>query len=220
MSHYDRLHAELQSLLTRFADARPMARLQAGEVGVPHYASHLRENYFQLRERPVVLALAATRLTASAPALKLLHRRAIEEIHHDKLALKDLRTLGVDTAGIETAMPLPETTALLAFGHYQVERLNPVSIVGWMVYLDFVPMYASSEIAGLLEAIGVPGDAMSALEDHETVGPAHEQAMRVYVDELIRTPQDLDAALYAMDATAALFSRMVEAAFDAVDRAG
>ncbi len=217
MSHHDQLDTELQRILEAFKASGPLARLHAGEIGVNHYASHLRQNYFQLRERPVILGLAAARLMRSPASAKLLHKRATEEIFHDQLALNDLRALGADTAGIECELPLPETVALLAYGHYQIERLNPVGIIGSMYFLDFVPFYASMQIEGDLKRIGVPEEAMSALEDHEVTYPMHAEALRTHVDELVVTDEDLAAVRYGMHTTATLYANMIVAAFAAVD---
>jgi hypothetical protein len=167
----------------------------------------------------VLLALLASRLKMSRDVARLLHKRAVEEIGHDVLALEDLQELGVDTSGLPNETPLPETTALLAWGYYQIQRLNPVGRIGSIYFLDFAPLDWAATTAESLERIGVPLEAMSVLGDHEVIGPIHAAAMRTYVDELVVGDTELQAVLYGMRTTAALFVHMIEAAFEAADAA-
>jgi len=218
MKYLDRIDAELRSVLDDFDSTSPMRRLLEADIDLDHYKSFLRQNFHQLRQRPLLMALAVARLQTSREAVKLLHKRAVEEVGHDLLVLNDLRALGEDPTEVPDQSPLAETTAVLAFAHYQIQQLNPVGFVGNLYFMDFAPLYSSARNADALKRIGVPAEAMSAVEDHTVVGPVHARAMKTFVSDLVEEESDVESVVYGMKTTATLYANMIQAAFDEVDR--
>jgi pyrroloquinoline quinone (PQQ) biosynthesis protein C len=115
-------------------------------------------------------------------------------------------------AGLPAETPLPATSALLAFGFYQIYNHNPVGYLGYLYFLEFTPTSSGSAFMDALERVGVPRAAMSFLRDHTTVDVGHNLMMEQYVETLVRGRRELDAVVYAMQTTGYLYAQMLNAA--------
>lgn len=219
MDYKERLESELRSIVEEFDAKPPLKRLHGGDITLDHYKSFLRQNYYPLRERPVQLALTAARLRAGREVTKLLHRRAVEEIGHELLALKDFEALGGDPSEVTAQEPLAETTALIAYTHYQITHLNPVGFLGCLAFGDYTPISAPEKYHEAMKRIGLPDEASNLFEDRKLLGPRHAVVIEAYVEELVEAERDVEAVIFGMRTTAALFANMLGAAFDEVDRA-
>ena len=123
----------------------------------------------------------------------------------------------MDVSTAATENPLPATKALLSFPFYQISYENPVSYLGYLFFLEFVPTMAGRGMIKELRAIGVPENAFSFLHDHTTVDVGHNKAMERYCDQLVQTDADRDDVVYAIQATSYLYAQMLK---QAVERSG
>jgi hypothetical protein len=149
--------------------------------------------------------------------VKRFFQHATSEIGHDQLALNDLKVLGEDVSRISCERPLPATVALLGYAFYQVQHLNPLGYLGYLFHLEFTPTQNGGAYMQMLEKIGIPREAMTFLHDHSTIDRGHNKLMETYVQELIRTKEDVDAVVYAMRVTGKLYDDMIQAAFEQAD---
>src|SRR4051812_206274 len=119
--------------LHSFTRSRPIEMLLSGNLSVGHYASMLRQIYFQARDNPQLQALAAVRFRGTdRNSVKMFLKHATSEIGHDQLALDDIAALGEDVSRVTDEFALPETTALTAFAFYTVEHRNPIGYLGYL----------------------------------------------------------------------------------------
>ena len=195
-----------------------MHRLLEGDFTVAHYQSLLREIYFYARESPPFFAAILIHLRGAQRAyIKTMLEHASSETGHDALALADLRALGISTATISHERPLPATSALIGFSFYLIECLNPISYLGFVFHLEYLPTHFGQQYAqGFLRA-GVPMNAMSFLQEHNEADVGHNLLMADYVENLLLNQRDVDDTIYAMQVTTVLFANLVEAAFRRVD---
>jgi pyrroloquinoline quinone (PQQ) biosynthesis protein C len=218
VSAFEQLEQHWHGVERAFMASRPMQRLQRGEVGLDHYAAYLRETYFYTREDPQKQATATARFRgADREMVKYFLRHALSEVGHDQMALNDLATIGFDTSPIPAEEPLPATIAMTGFAYYAIHYRQPISYLGWLYFLEFLPTSSGGGIAAALTRIGVPETAMTFLDEHRTVDTQHNKLMRIYADHMIRTHGDLAEVAYAMTVTGALFANMLEGAFEAAD---
>jgi hypothetical protein len=113
--------------------------------------------------------------------------------------------------------PQPATSALLAFGFYQIYVRNPVGYLGYLFFLEFTPTQGGAAYMERLAALGVPGEAMTFLQDHTTIDQGHNRLMETYIDDLVRDQNDIDVIVYAMRTTTCLYANMIEEAFKQAD---
>ena len=204
----------------RFNAMPGMRRLLEGDFTVAHYQSLLREIYFYTRESPPFFAAILVHLRGAQRAyIKPMLEHASSEAGHDELALADLRALGVNTDNLPNERPLPATSALIGFSFYLIQYLNPVSYLGFVFHLEYLPTHFGQQyVQGFLQA-GVPLNALSFLGEHIEADVGHNLLMADYVENLLLNQRDVDDTIYAMQVTATLFGNLVEAAFRRVDEA-
>ncbi|MEM1436972.1 MAG: iron-containing redox enzyme family protein [Pseudomonadota bacterium] len=203
-----------------FLSAAPLQTLASGELTLAHYKSVLREIYYYSREDPQIQALATVYFRGKdREQVKPFLRHAISEVGHDELALNDLRALGEDVDNLPFQSPLPTTMGLIAYPFYQINYQNPIGYLGYLYFLEHLPTSSGDSIGGALAAAGIPPEAMTFLNEHFTVDFGHNQLMRNYLQELVKSDADRDAVIQGMETTGVLYSAMLQGAIDSAEEA-
>lgn len=202
----------------RFNSSPAIQRLIAGELNIAHYQSLLREIYFYARESPQFFSAIPIHLRGRQREFtKMMLQHAASEAGHDRLALDDLKTLGASVETISYERPLPETSALIGFSFYLIQYLNPVSYLGFVFHLEYLPTHFGEQYAKGLLSAGIPPAAMTFIGEHVEADVGHNKLMAEYVEHLLVTERDVEDVIYAMRVTANLYAKVFEAAFRSVD---
>jgi pyrroloquinoline quinone (PQQ) biosynthesis protein C len=192
-----------------------MRALRDGRMTVEEYRSILRQIFHHTRENPQLQALATVYFRGRQRDLvRSFYAHAASEIGHDQLALNDFVTLGGDGSMVPYENPLPATTALLAYGFYQIYNLNPIGYLGYLLFLEFTPTQAGGAMMQQLARNGVPPNAMTFLKDHTEIDVGHNRLMEKYIGGLVKSERDLDCIDYAMKTTGHLYAGMLAQAMD------
>lgn len=220
MSHFETIHAAFDVERQTFMRSKVIQRLSRGEIRVAHYAQLMRQIFHQARENPQIQVLATVRLRGSRRVeVAGFCRHAASEVGHDELALADYAACGGDPEPVRIEFAHPATTAVTAFAFHQIYNLNPVGYLGYLFFLEFLPTTTGGALMHQLSQVGVPGNAFSFLQDHVTVDVGHNRAMERYCSTLILNQSDLESVIYALRATAHLYTAMIEAAVESADSA-
>jgi len=213
------LRDRFQPTLEAFLRSPPMAALYAGDMTVAEYRSILRQIFHHTRENPQLQALATVYFRgAQRDMVRPFFAHAASEVGHDQLALNDFATLGGDPANVPYENPLPATSALLAYGFYQIYNLNPLGYLGYLFFLEFTPTARGEEMMEHLRALGVPENAMTFLRDHTEIDVGHNKMMEKYVAKMVHAEADLDCIGYAMKTTGHLYEQMLAHAMAYAER--
>lgn len=205
---------------SQFLSSWPVRRMMQGELTIPEYRAMLREVFHHTRENPQLQALATVYFRGRRRDLvRSFYKHAASEIGHDQLALNDFVTLGGDATAVPYENPLPATTALLAYGFYQIYNLNPIGYLGYLYFLEFTPTQSGAGMMDALANCGIPRNAMTFLRDHTEIDVGHNKMMEMYVDRLVGDETDLDCIEYAMKTTAYLYEQMLTTAIRSADSA-
>ena len=212
------LKEAFQPALAAFLSSNTIAELAAGTLKIEQYRAILREMFHQVREHPQMLMQAASKLRGrDREMVKAFFNHASSEVGHDQLALNDYVTLGGDASAVPYQYPLPATSALLAFGYYQIHEANPIGYLGYLFFLEFAPTATGTGLMQQLETIGVPRTAMTFIGDHAEIDVHHNRLMERYALQLLHTQANLEAVAHVMETTATLYGRMMDdAAADAL----
>jgi pyrroloquinoline quinone (PQQ) biosynthesis protein C len=201
------------------AQMKPFQLIKNGDLTKEHYIAILRQIFYQVREHPQALAMMTVRFRGDQREMvNTILRHAVSEVGHDKLALKDMEVLGVDTSEIPSERPLPSTSAILGFMHSLLNYHNPISFLGYLFHLEFLPTYAGEIYVDALLKAGIPLNATTFIQDHAEIDVAHNKLMEKYIGEMVHTEDDLESVIYAAKATAILYGRMLEEAIDSVGK--
>ncbi len=214
------LRSRFTPIHAQFLSSWPIRRMMEGELTIPEYRGMLREVFHHTRENPQLQALATVYFRGRQRDLvRPFYKHAASEIGHDQLALNDYVTLGGDAAAVPYENPLPATSALLAYGFYQIYNLNPIGYLGYLYFLEFTPTRSGASMMDALANCGVPRNAMTFLNDHTEIDVGHNKMMELYVDRLAASDADLDCIEYAMKTTAYLYEHMLTSAIRSASEA-
>lgn len=218
MMKFQLIKKEWQKEFEKMSRTPGFARIARQQMGVEHYKAIMREIYYHARENPQIQALATVYFRGKQREMvKGFFKHATSEIGHDQLALNDLKALEEDVTDLPYLQPLPATTALIGYAFYQIQHLNPLGYLGYLFHLEFMPTQGGKEYMKAFQAAGVPEEALSFVKDHATIDIGHNKLMERYIDELVQTPEDIDAVVHAARVTAYLYGAMVQQAFESVD---
>lgn len=220
MSAFSELRTAWLDVEARFMSSRPMQRLASGTLGVGHYVSYLRETYFYTRENPQIQAVATAWFRGEDRAMvKPFLKHALSEVGHDQLALADISALGADASSLPTEAPLPTTIPLISFPFYAIQYRSPISYLGYLFFLEFLPTSRGGDIASAIRRLGVPSAAMTFLAEHQNVDVHHNRMMEIYAGHMLRATSAISEVVYSMSVTGQLYAGMLEGAFEAADAA-
>jgi len=204
----------------RFNESPAIKRLIAGEVTIAHYQALLREIYFYARESPqFVSAIPIHPRGRHRKFTKMMLQHAASNAGHDRLALDDLKTLGVNVESIQFERPLPETSALIGYSFYLIQYLNPVGYLGFFFFLEYLATLSGERYAKALRGAGIPPVAMTFIGEHVEADIGQNRLMAEYIENLLGTESEVGDVIYSMRVTTNLYAKVFEAAFRSADEA-
>lgn len=190
-----------------------------GEVKVWHYKGFLREIYHNVFYNSQTQAWVGMYISGEhRDFLRSWYQHARSEIGHDLLALNDLVFLGEDRDKVIRSKPNPSTTAFTSVPFFQAMLKNPVGYLGHLFHLEFMPSQHGHNYIEMLERAGIPREGMTFIEEHAHVDPSHNKLMMKYIEELVKTDDDLKSVISCAQDASYLYGRMIEDAFDAGER--
>jgi pyrroloquinoline quinone (PQQ) biosynthesis protein C len=192
-----------------------MRRLSSGDLALHHYKGYLQETYHHAGINPQIQAFCTMFLKGNPrTSVGQFFKHATSEIGHDLLALTDLQILGVDTKKVVNSKPLPATLAFNAFATHYIQFHHPIGYLGYLFHLEFLPTQSGHTYLEKLAKLGVPNEAMTFIHEHATVDIAHNKLMECYIEDLIKTDEDLAHVIYTAQSSCALHGNMIAAAFE------
>lgn len=195
--------------------SRAFTLLGSGELTRRQYAAMLRQVFHCVRDNPQMVALATNRFRGEQRTMvKKFLRHAASEVGHDELALQDMAAVGEDISGVPFERPQPATFALIASVFHTVEHHEPVAILGYMFHLEYTATQLGGGYIAALTKAGFPPESMTFLAEHAEVDVAHCKLIEEYCEVLLRTPEQLQAALYVQRLTAELYASMLDQAIE------
>ena len=194
-----------------------LVSLESGEFTLDHYKCFLRETYYNTSQNPRNMALFQAHLRwVSPPMESRLLKHAAMEVGHNELALEDLAALGEDVKPLRKGRPLATTAAMAAFAVFQIQYENQFAFLGYVYHLEALAVTLGERAMESLTRLGIPQNALSFLKEHSEADPVHMKWNRDYLEEFIRTDQDLDAMLYGLRGTCVLHGVMFQGIMDEV----
>lgn len=220
MSKFETIKREWRKAFDQMNQTEGFTRLRERKITKDHYVAILKQLYLQVRENGSLQAMCTNRFKGSQRKLtKMFMKHALSEVGHDELILNDLAHLGVDITGIEAERPLPSISSLVTFPYYLINHENPIAYLGFVFHLEFMPTSKGWNYIEALKAAGIPDEATSFIAEHATVDEAHNKLMERYIDELVKTDEDLNDVIYAARMAAHYYGSAVTEVIQAVDRA-
>lgn len=153
----------------------------------------LVETYHYIRHSVPLMELAASHCRRKWPqTAEYFEHHVEEEKDHDVWLLEDLAGIGLQPQEVKGLIPLRPTLGMVASQYFLIERVNPVSVLGYMYILEGLTPKPES-IEKYAARAGLPQEALRTILEHAELDPHHISDMREALssEELSREDQRL-----------------------------
>ena len=140
------------------------------------------------------------------------------EFDQGRSVLDDLRSLGLNSVDGVSLTPLPQTIAMAAYAHYQLVERAAVGLVGYLWFFERMPRLLYPLWNDSCRRGGVSEQALRALAEGAVVDAGRDNQFASCCLKLVRRPRDLGLATQSLHDTTELFSTMLDAALQRVER--
>jgi len=217
MSQFERVVEATQDDLVRHISSHPMlAHVMNGNMTRNQYLAYLRETYHMVRHTPRMLALAAARCEDDRRDLRnWFIEQTEEENNHDLFCIKDIKNLGVDPNIALKGAPRPGSWALVCQNYFMATYGNPVGILGVASLTEGLGASTAGGMADLLVSLyGYGTETVTFLRSHSGFDAKHLEETKRAINEMVRSPEDLDAVIQGRRMTIYYYSQMFSDCLD------
>jgi Iron-containing redox enzyme len=173
MSLFEKATGETDGTLQSEVVEHPFIRLILdGGLTEPVYAAYLRETYFLVNQTPFFLSAAAARC-AEGWLQDFYLNLAIEERHHDRLCVQDLRRLGRDTSAYLSGLPGLGTWTMVGQNHWLVSMKDPAALLGFAAATEGLGASLGPKVSAAMTDYPFAAAALSFLRVHAEADQEH-----------------------------------------------
>jgi pyrroloquinoline quinone (PQQ) biosynthesis protein C len=149
------------------------------------YPAFLVETYHYVRHSCFLMEEALARTPADREVICEYWKKHIkEEVGHEEWAVNDLGVLGYSKTDVVRSEPLPETVTLIGGQMFMVQRVNPISLLGYAYMMETKPP-DSRFLVLISETFSIPRSAMTFLFGHADADVAHAVELKELVNTIV-----------------------------------
>lgn len=214
---YDKALAEAAPVLQRFVVEHPFVQgILDGDLTVPVYAAYLRETYHLVGQTPHFLATAAGR-TEEEWLQDWFLNLAVDERHHDRLCVHDIKNLGFEATEYLDGLPGLGAWTMISQNHYLAATQDTAGILGFAAATEGLGAQLGPQVAAAMAQYPFAPKAVSFLTVHAAEDQDHIARVREAFNRCAESPERFELMvrtwIYTLRAYAVLFS-------DAQERGG
>jgi thiaminase len=213
---YDKALAEATPVLQHFVVEHPFVQgILNGELTVPAYAAYLRETYYLVGQTPHFLATAAGR-TEEEWLQDWFLNLAVDERHHDRLCVHDIRNLGLQATEYLSGLPGLGAWTMISQNHYLAGTLDTAGILGFAAATEGLGAHLGPQVAAAMAQYPFASSAASFLRVHAAEDQDHIARVQDAFNRCAESPERFELMLrtwlHTLRAYAVLFSDALERA--------
>jgi pyrroloquinoline quinone (PQQ) biosynthesis protein C len=218
---YDKALAEAAPVLQRFVVEHPFVRsILDGGLTMQVYAAYLRETYYLVGQTPHFLSTAAGR-TEEEWLQDWFLDLAVDERHHDRLCVHDIRNLGFEPDEYLSGLPGLGAWTMISQNHYLATTKDTAGILGFAAATEGLGAQLGPQVAEAMTKYSFAPKALSFLRVHAAEDQDHiarvQDAFNRCAESAERFELMLQTWIYTLRAYAVLFSDARERAGAALD---
>jgi pyrroloquinoline quinone (PQQ) biosynthesis protein C len=161
-------------------------------------------------------ALAAFRADPEQlPLLRFVYEHAREELGHERLVLRDLKSAGLLRDGEPLDPPLPATDALIHYLYGISLRDGPVPRLGYSYWAESVYAQINPLLRSVRESLALSARDLSFFHAHSEIDQRHSRQVREAIERSVTTDQQADALHRVAVTSLWLTLQLLEQAFGA-----
>ncbi|ROO86426.1 pyrroloquinoline quinone (PQQ) biosynthesis protein C [Actinocorallia herbida] len=213
---YDSALAEVAPVLKNLVVEHPFIdTIVNGELTRPVYAAYLRETYFLVGQTPYFLSAAAAHAKEEWLQDWFLDL-AIDERHHDRLCVRDLRHLDYDPDAYLSGLPGLGAWTMIGQNHYLARMSDPAAIVGFAAATEGLGASLGPQAAAAMGQYEFAQTANSFLRVHAAEDQEHIETVKKAFEQCAQSPERYRLMTttweYTLRAYAQLFTDALEGA--------
>ncbi|MDI2132418.1 iron-containing redox enzyme family protein [Yinghuangia seranimata] len=186
---YETALADVAPVLKNLVVEHPfIQRIVRGELTEPVYAAYLRETFHLVGETPHFLAAAAAR-TEEEWLQDWFLDLAVDERHHDRLCVRDLRNLGYDPDSYLAGLPGLGTWTMVGQNHYLAAMSDTAGILGFAAATEGLGATLGPQVAAALQQYPFALKASAFLQVHAMEDQDHIARVKQAFDRLAESPE-------------------------------
>jgi len=209
-SAYETALAAVEPVLRSEVTEHPFIDLiLRGDLTEPIYAAYLRETYHLVQQTPFFLSAAASR-SKEGWLQDFFLNLAIEERHHDRLCVQDLRRLGYDTDSYLACLPGLGTWTMVAQNHWAATMKDPAALLGFAAATEGLGASLGPTVTEAMGRYQFALPALNFLKVHSEEDQEHIEMVRKAFDRAATSDARYDLMVtswqYTLRAYGQLFS--------------
>lgn len=214
--HYEKALAETAPVLRGAVVEHPFIELiLRGDLTEAIYAAYLRETYHLVAQTPYFLSAAASRSTEGWLQDWFLDL-AVEERHHDRLCVQDLRRMGYPTDTYLSGLPGLGAWTMVGQNHWLVSRQDPAALLGFAAATEGLGASLGPKVAAAMVQYPFAQRALSFLRVHAQEDQEHVALVRAAFDRAAVTPERYELMVHTWTCTLRAYAQLFS---DAMARA-
>ena len=170
-----------------------------------HYTAHNARNQ---------AAAGIQHAAHNAMYAKFCFEHAAEETGHEKMALHDLRALGIAVDEESLPPPLPETETLIGYLYWISTNGNPYRRLGYSLWAESSYQYINPIVSKVQETLSLTDSQLTFFRAHSEIDDEHAKQVRQTILRTCKKEEDWvalrDVALTSLDLT----GRMLEGVYN------
>lgn len=207
---YERALAETDGTLRKDVVEHPFIdTILRGDLTEDVYAAYLRETFHLVTQTPYFLSAAASR-SAEGWLQDFFLNLAIEERHHDRLCVQDLRRLGYDTDTYLAGLPGLGTWTMVGQNHWAVSMKDPAALLGFAAATEGLGATLGPRVSSAMVTYPFAERALTFLKVHAEEDQEHVEMVRKAFNRAATTGQRYELMVttwtYTLRAYGQLFS--------------
>jgi hypothetical protein len=210
----ERVNARLDALMGQFYEEVPWAThfLKVDKINLDYYRRHNTETVLRIRRKRVVDAYAIRYFTHNDPKNAAAWcGYCQDEMLHDKMFVRDLQKVGLDSADVYTTEPMQATKMMMGYLLYGMEYDGtPLALITSVYLIEYIsvltqPVWLDNMAADLGEekVVGARAHVSTDVDDHHAdfvwgvlMSLVHDDADERRMFEHIDAMYDLWAAYF------------------------
>ncbi|MEU6586868.1 iron-containing redox enzyme family protein [Nocardia sp. NPDC046763] len=214
---YDKALAETESTLRAVILDHPfIAQILAGKLTESVYAAYLRETYYLVNQTPYFLSAAASRC-AEGWLQDFFLNLAIEERHHDRLAVQDLSRLGNDTGEYLAGLPGLGAWTMIGQNHWAVTMKDPAALIGFAAATEGLGASLGPKVTAAMVSYPFAERALNFLKVHSEEDQEHIELVKKAFDRAATTEHRYELMVTTWNYTLRAYGQLFS---DALTRGG
>jgi hypothetical protein len=197
----------LDGMIEAFYDATPAARSLATSTSIEKnlFVRHTVETILRIRLARIADSKVIEHFTRTNPFAAQKWCSYTEQVMlHDRLFLKDLKSIGVSEETVSGTDPLIATKLLQGYLYYTIEHEGPCGILSKSYFVEYITRKAQAVWSSNARHV-VDGPAGAEVHlDHEQEHDHSAHAWNVLM-AVVRTPEDEARVLYHLEVYCGLF---------------